>query len=95
MTSNGLEWLATVGLAAHGHSCNLEVADAAGGQVLADLHGDVAFYDLAAAQAELHSQVERADNLHIALHCASSWRFSKKPGMPRGLMGSTITPIPA
>ena len=67
MTSNGLEWLATIGLVAHGYACNPDVADAAGGPILADFHGDVAFNDLALVQVELHLQVGRDDGLHGAV----------------------------
>ena len=46
------------------HAGDLEVADAAGGQVLADLHRHVAFDDLAVVQVHLHLHVGLADLGH-------------------------------
>jgi hypothetical protein len=57
----GVVDFAHIGLVALGHAGDLEVADVAGGQVLAHLHGQVAFDDLAVVQVHLHLDVGRAD----------------------------------
>ena len=43
-----------------GHACNLDVAHIAGGQVLAQLHRQIAFHNLAVVQVHLHLEVGRA-----------------------------------
>ena len=40
-----------------GHAGNLDVADAAGRQVVADFGGQVALHDLAVVQVQLHFQI--------------------------------------
>ena len=50
---------AEIGLVPIRHTGDLQVADAAGGQVLAQLHRHVALDDLAVVQIHLHAQVGR------------------------------------
>ena len=57
----GVVDLAHIGFVALGHTGNLEVADIACGQVLAHLHGQVAFHDLAVVQVHLHLDVGGTD----------------------------------
>ena len=56
--------LAHVGLMALGNAGNLDVANAARGQVVAQLGGHVALRDLAVVQVKLHFQVGCANLLH-------------------------------
>ena len=57
----GVVHLAGVGLVPLGHAGDLQVADAAGGQVRAQLHRQVALDDLAVVEVHLHLEVGRAD----------------------------------
>ena len=61
MEQVGVVDLAHIGFVALGHTGNLEMADVAGGQVLAHFHGQVAFHDLAVVQVHLHLHVGGAD----------------------------------
>ena len=53
----GVVDLADVGFVAFGHACDLHMPHAARGQVLADLHGEVAFDDLAVVEVHLDLDV--------------------------------------
>ncbi len=60
----GVEQLADIGLMALGHAGDLQVADAAGGQVMAQFHCQVALDDLAVVQVHLHFQIRGTDLFH-------------------------------
>ena len=84
---------ATVGFVAHRHACDVEVADADGGLVLANLHGHTAFNNLAVVQGELHHEVGRDDGLHGAVRFVQAVQEAAR-GVA-GLKRSISTSIPA
>ena len=61
-----------------GHAGDLEVTDLAGGQVLADFHGHVAFDNLAVVQVHLHLQIGGTDGRHDLMGMVLP--VEKKPG---------------